>query len=261
MSKCNCKMSKCNCKTKRVYNVIIERLPREKLDFLQLPNIEKKFSASQKVDLRNKMPPILDQGNLGSCTGQALCGLVSYSKNGLLGSPLFLYYNERMLDGSIPYDAGATLYSGIKSLQTHGICQEKQWPYIISKYAVKPPPSCYKNALKHNALQVKNIYNDINSMKACLDSGFPFVFGFQVYSSFESSYVAKTGMVPMPNTKIERLQGGHAVVCCGYDDTKQVWIVRNSWGTSWGDKGYCYFPYNYLTSNLCSDLWNITKME
>jgi len=260
MSKCNCKMSNCNCKIKRVYNVIIERLPHEKLDFLKLPKI-KKPTASPIVDLRNKMPPVYDQGNLGSCTANALCGLVSYSQNGLLGSRLFLYYNERMVENSIPYDAGATLYDGIKCLQNYGICQETQWPYIISKYAVKPPPNCYKNALKHNALQVKNIPNDINSMKACLDSGFPFVFGFLVYSSFESSFVAKTGIVPMPNTKTEQLQGGHAVVCCGYDDTKQVWIVRNSWGTSWGDNGYCYFPYNYLTSNLCSDLWNITKME
>jgi len=252
-----------NKKPKRVYNLIVERLPPEKLDFLKLPNVTKKFAASQIVDLRNKMPPIWDQGNLGSCTGQALCALVSHKhgKTDFVGSPLFLYYNERMLEGTVPYDSGATLYDGIKCLQNYGICREMLWPYIVSKFTVKPRPNCYRNALKHNALQVKNIPNDINSMKACLDSGFPFVFGFQVYSSFESSYVAQTGMVPMPNTATEQLHGGHAVVCCGYDDTKQVWIVRNSWGTSWGDKGYCYFPYNFLTSNLCSDLWNITKME
>jgi C1A family cysteine protease len=94
-------------------------------------------------------------------------------------------------------------------------------------------------------------------MKACLASGYPFIFGFTVYDSFESDAVAKTGIVPMPS-KTELVLGGHAVMAVGYDDSKKWFIVRNSWGEDWGDKGYFYIPYDYLTNkNLASDFWTI----
>jgi C1A family cysteine protease len=98
-------------------------------------------------------------------------------------------------------------------------------------------------------------------MKTCLASGFPIVVGIAVYSSFESGTVAKTGVVPMPKSNEECL-GGHAVVCVGYDDKAQTWIMRNSWGLGWGNKGYFTLPYLYLLdSSLCSDLWCITSLK
>ena len=215
------------------------------------------------VDLRPKMPPICDQGSLGSCTANALCGLIGYENpNMIKGSRLFLYYNERVIEKDVPIDAGATLADGILSLQTYGICPETSWPYIISNFAVKPPAQCYTQALAHKATQVQNIQNTLSQMKAALNAGYPFVVGILVYQSFESAAVASTGLVPMPNLQKEQLLGGHAVVCVGYNDTKQLWIMRNSWGTSWGDKGYFYLPYNYLLNSvLTSDLWCIQKIN
>ena len=133
------------------------------------------------------------------------------------------------------------------------------WPYKINKFAIAPPQQCYINARRFKADEVQNIRQDMNSMCTSLANGFPFVVGFMVYNSFESNSVARTGMVPMP-TPADRPLGGHAVLVCGYDDTRQLWIVRNSWGASWGDKGYFYLPYDYLTNpDLSSDLWNITS--
>jgi C1A family cysteine protease len=113
--------------------------------------------------------------------------------------------------------------------------------------------------LNDKAVEVHNIQNDMNSMKQCLHSGFPFVVAIAIYPAFESIEVTTTGIVPMPTDEEESL-GGHAVLVCGYDDLTQQWIVRNSWGESWGENGYFYLPYKYLLdSSLATDLWCITK--
>ena len=243
---------------KRIFNVKINRLEKNQLKY----RIQKKIiKLPLKIDLRSKCQLILDQGKLGSCTANALVSIVGYDKKNLFGSRLFLYYNERMLINTIPDDSGAYLSDGIKILQTYGICQESSWPYDISKFTDKPPISCYDEALQNQALIVENIDNTIVSMKTSLANNEPFVVGIAVYSSFQTKSVEKTGIVPMPSKK-DYLLGGHAVVCVGYDDKKQIWIMRNSWGTGWGDKGYFYLPYNYLTDDtLSSDLWIIKQME
>ena len=98
-------------------------------------------------------------------------------------------------------------------------------------------------------------------MKACLTEGYPFVFGFSVYESFESEEVATRGIMPIP-AKNEKLLGGHAVIAVGYDNSKQSFIIRNSWGTKWGIKGYFYMPYSYITdSNKSDDFWTIRLVE
>jgi C1A family cysteine protease len=250
-------------KTNRKYNLIIKRLPTKNL---KLAKIERVAKLPPFVDIRKGMPPIFDQGQLGSCTANALCGIVGqdvkYNGSCFLGSRLFLYYNERKIENDIPDDAGAELSDGVLSLQKHGICPESEWPYDISKFTVTPPDACYTSALKHTAINVTHIPQDIISMKTSLFNNAPFVVGICIYESFESDKVAATGMVPMPDTKKEQMLGGHAVLCVGYDDSRKVWIMRNSWGTDWGDKGNFYLPYDYLLdTNLSTDLWNITKMS
>jgi len=250
-------MQEPNKKPKRIYNLDIKRLhPRElsygdiKIKAVKLPLI---------VDLRPKMPVVYDQGNLGSCTSNAFCAVYQYLKPQLQGSRLFLYYNTRSIEDTIPYDNGATLYGTIKSIKKNGLCRETKWPYIITKFAIKPSPECYTIALANKNINAYNVQNDLNFMKNYLNAGFPLVIGIAIYSEFESDAVAKTGIVPMPSSNSTFL-GGHAVVVVGYNDTKKVWIVRNSWGSSWGDKGYFYLPYPYLTNpTLCSDIWYITK--
>jgi C1A family cysteine protease len=214
-----------------------------------------------KVDLRPKMPPVYDQGDLGSCTANAICGAVQYADPALHGSRLFLYYNERLIEGDVKDDAGAVIGDGIASLATYGLCPEANWPYDVSKFNVQPPHDCYTTAKKHTTHAVYSLPNSMTEMKQALSAGFPFVVGIQVYESFEYENVARTGVVPMPRPSDQYL-GGHAVVCVGYNDVSNRWIMRNSWGPRWGDAGYFYLPYRYLLDpNLASDLWVITSIH
>jgi len=244
-------------KIKRVYSLKINRLDKLLLNI----KVNPKIVLPQKVDLRNKFQPVLDQGGLGSCTANALVGIVGYDLPNLFGSRLFLYYNERVLENSVNEDAGAYLSDGIKTLQNYGICQESSWPYVISQFAVKPPDSCYTEALNNIAVSVQNISNTQNAMQTSLALNEPFVVGIAVYSSFQTSQVVKTGIVPMP-TKNDIFLGGHAIVCVGYDNKKKIWIMRNSWGPKWGDKGYFYLPYEFiLNKDLASDFWIVTSLN
>jgi len=242
----------------RKYNLLIDRVHHTKLSISPLP----KTVLPQIIDLRSRFPEPFDQGELGSCTANALCSVMSYDLScSFIGSRLFVYYNERMLENDIGDDAGAQLSDGILTLQKYGVCSEKTWPYDISKFTLKPPNNAYIEAKQHVALKVSNISNDITSMKTSLANGFPFVVGIKVFDEFESDEVAKTGIVPLP-TELSNCIGGHAVVCVGYNDIKKQWIMRNSWGNSWGDNGYFYLPYLYLLdSELASDLWNIQYVK
>ena len=213
------------------------------------------------VDLRPRCSPVEDQGALGSCTGNALVGGLEFleRKDGVQFvnlSRLFVYYNERVLEHTAKEDAGAMLRDGIKTLARQGVCTEKKWPYVIAKFAAKPSAACYQEALGHQITSYARLESR-DEMRACLAAGFPFVFGFTVYESFESAQVARTGVVPMPG-RIERTVGGHAVLAVGYDDARKTFLVRNSWGTGWGMKGYFTMPYAYLTTRaLSSDFWTI----
>jgi len=215
------------------------------------------------VDLRSACPPVYDQGQLGSCTANGIAAAIQFDrmkqklKPDFNPSRLFIYYNERVMEHTVNSDSGAQIRDGIKSVANQGDCPETEWPYDISKFTQKPPAKCFSDALKYKAVQYQRVVQDLNQMKGCLASGYPFVFGFTVYDSFESQQVAKTGVVPMPGTN-EQVLGGHCVVAVGYDDAHQRFTIRNSWGSDWAMKGYCTMPYAYLTSpSLASDFWTI----
>src|SRR5262249_16064029 len=176
-------------------------------------------------------------------------------------SRLFIYYNERVMEGTVDSDSGAMIRDGIKSVAQQGDCPETMWLYDIAKFRDKPSAGCYQEAVKHEAVLYLRLVHNLNQMKGCLASGYPFVFGFTVYESFESPQVAQTGHVPMP-TPGEQVVGGHAVLAVGYDDAQHVFLVRNSWGEGWGMKGYFTFPYAYLLdNNLSDDLWTIRVVK
>jgi C1A family cysteine protease len=214
------------------------------------------------VDLRKQCPPVYDQGQLGSCTANAIGAALEFDRikqklKVFTPSRLFIYYNERVIEHTVKSDSGAQLRDGIKSVAKQGDCPETEWPYNINKFAVAPPKNCYTDALKYKAVQYMSVTQNLTNMQGCLAEGYPFVFGFTVYESFESPAVAKNGMMPMPKSG-EKVLGGHAVLAVGYDNSKRVFIVRNSWSDGWGDGGYFYMPYAYLLDdNLADDLWTI----
>ena len=211
------------------------------------------------------LPPVKDQGNLGSCTAHGLTSCVEFLelKDGhplSLLSRLFLYYNERVIEGTVKSDAGANIRDGVKALNRLGCCPEKSWPYNPPRFAVKPSASCYKGATSHDLLKYAAV-NGLASMKSVLAAGYPFVLGFSVYDSFESDAVAQSGIVPMPQPN-ESCLGGHCVYCVGYDDNPGLFLCVNSWGTGWGQKGLFQIPYAYLTDpNLADDFWVLGKTK
>jgi C1A family cysteine protease len=196
------------------------------------------------------MPPVKNQGHLGCCTGFAINAAVQYdrAKIGLYFmnlSELFLYYNERDLEGNVGTDSGASVRDGFKVLNKLGVCSDIQWPYIPARFAHKPSDLAYKEAANHVSIDYAAVPQTEHDLKATLAAGFPVVFGIDVFESFMSSEVARTGVVPMPAPGERRL-GGHCILLCGYDDAKQVFTIHNSWGKNWGDQGYFTLPYAYV---------------
>lgn len=213
------------------------------------------------VSLRAGMSPVDNQGSIGSCTGNALAGAIEFltlAKAEIFeASRLFIYYNERLIEGTVGEDSGALIRDGIKSLAMYGACSEDIWPYDVTQDEIKPSDTAYAEALRRKISRYERIDGSVADMKRCLRSGFPFVFGFTVFESFDSAEVAQTGVVPMPGLD-ENALGGHAVLCVGYDDATQRFLVRNSWGADWGAGGYFTIPYDYLgDSNLADDFWVI----
>jgi C1A family cysteine protease len=237
--------------------------------FAPLPDLVKTLPPS--VDLRDKCPQVYDQGQLGSCTANAIAAAYEFDqmkqlKYDFTPSRLQIYYNERVKEGTVDSDSGAMLRDGIKVVHSLGVAPESEWPYDITKFAVAPPPNVVKDATKHTALVYRRIPRNLQAMKACLAGGLPFVFGFTVYESFESPEVEQTGLVPMPRPS-EQVLGGHAVCAVGYTDTTDphapnCMLVRNSWGPGWGAAGYCWMPTQYfLDPGLSSDFWAITSVS
>jgi len=223
-------------------------------------------SNIKNIDLRCNCPEIYDQGKLGSCTANAVAGAYQYEerredKKVYKPSRLFIYYNERVLEDTVLYDSGATIRDSIKTLYKTGTCSEEEWPYDISKFKTRPNDTCYKKAQKNKIIEYKKITQTLDELRACLQQGTPFVFGFSVYESFENNEVANTGIMKIPR-KGEKLLGGHAVMAVGYDDTTEMFIIRNSWGPYWGELGYFYMPYEFMINDIyASDFWTIKKID
>lgn len=234
-------------------------------DLVVVMESHRKKDLPKKVDLRPQEHfGVYDQGHLGSCTANALGAAFHFDqvKQGFVEftpSRLFIYFNERAMEGSIDHDAGAYIRDGARSLNQIGCCAESLWPYDEGKFTNRPGDSCYTAAAKNRVKEYARISQTIEDMKAVLAAGFPFVFGFIVLSSFFK--IDNSGMMTMPRSD-DKVQGGHAVCAVGYDDAKQCMIVRNSWSDKWGDKGYFYMPYKYISnSQLANDFWYLQSID
>lgn len=243
--------------TTRRYGWKRDKLDRRDRVFLRAPE-----PLPDSVDWTSKLPPCYDQGQLGSCTANAIAGAVQFlqASEGLpmvMPSRLFIYYNERDMEGTVSSDSGAEIRDGIKSINTLGVCPESEWPYLDDGYTFeqKPLNQCYKDAIKELLLAYESVDNTVlDDLRAALVKG-PVVGGFSVYESFESDAVAANGIVPMPGPN-EDMVGGHAILVVGYDMAAQTFRVRNSWSTGWGQQGYFTVPFAYFTNGgLASDFW------
>jgi C1A family cysteine protease len=231
------------------------------------------------VDLRPQDSPVYDQGQIGSCTANAIAAAFEFDlRKQQLGdfvpSRLFIYYNERSMEGDVGTDSGAQIRDGVKSVAKLGVCSEADWPYDAtpatteggpfptdSRAVLEPSASCFADALNNQVTSYQRVTRSLSEFKGCLASGYPFVLGFSVYDSFEGMQVAADGVLNLPEAG-EGALGGHAVLAVGYDDPTQRFIIRNSWGTAWGQQGYFTMPYAYLLeAGLSSDFWTIRLVE
>ena len=184
--------------------------------------------------------------------------MVQDSPNQFTPSRLFIYYNARKAIGQENIDEGCVIRDAFKSINKDGVIPESLWPFDVNKVTVEPPTELYDKAQLHQAIEYKRIPVDIEQMKACLAEGFPFVFGFPVYESFYDPQTTELGKAHLPGPG-EKMLGGHAVLCVGYNDAQKVFICINSWGKDWGDNGCFYMPYDYML--VGDDFWSLRKVE
>lgn len=223
------------------------------------------FIPPPKIDLRDKQSKVFDQGQIGCCTAVAVSGALEYIQlnktkfwdeyEGV--SKLFTYYNSRVLQRTVNEDSGVSIRNAIKTVSKWGFCKEDTWGFDSKNLFAKPTDDAYAEAYPERMRSYFRVSHSLFDMKSCLMRNMPVVIGVSLYESFEDEVVRKTGKVPTPKNT-ESLLGGHAMLCVGYDDSIKSFIVKNSYGLDWGDKGYCYIPYNYLTnSGLADDFWAI----
>lgn len=216
------------------------------------------------VDLRPKCPPVYDQGEIGSCTGNLAAFLLEYDMiqqqlPSFTPSRLFIYYNELAIENALPRDAGAEIRTAIKAVNQFGAPPEVLWPYDVTRFAEKPNDEAFKQALLVEALQYESVDQQLQALKTPLAAGQPVGFGFTCYAPLDSDDVAQRGYLPMPDTQFDVPTGGHAVSLVGYDEVKRLFLVRNSWGAGWGIGGYFWMPYDYvLNPGLASDFWVVS---
>lgn len=238
----------------RVLNASIDRIPNEKLSFLSTNSFPTNLLPLFK-DLQKKMPPVLDQGALGSSSAHAISTAYRFIRPEFTPSPLFVYFNARNSKNT-PDESPVSIGDDLNNLQ--GFCSESTWPYDITKAKMKPSEACYKEA-DISGYVLKNIRQDLSSMLNAINDGVPFFTNIAVFPAFTNTIVAKTGKIPLPARDAKPI-GGQTIVVCGYDARTQLWLCQNSWGTGWGEKGYFYLPFMYLLdSSLCSELWCIVK--
>lgn len=249
-------------------------------------------SLPASVDLRMWCSAIEDQQDLGSCTAQAGAGLIEFYERKAYGthievSRLFLYKVTRNLLGWTG-DTGAYLSTTMAAMTLFGAPPEKYWPYTTARpspssappvpdFDMEPPAFCYAFGQNYQSIYYYRLDQSgvkpadlLQRIKSYLAGNMPSMFGFTVYSSYQ--YSGTNGHFPFPCPN-ESAVAGHAVVAVGYDDAKKIknpicgkettgaLLIRSSWGTEWGEKGYGWLPYEYVLQGQADDFWTLFRHE
>ena len=236
--------------------------PPDQRDFkVKFSNIVK---APTIVDLSENCTPPKNQGAMGSCTAFSTVANMEFNEKkyntnraNSIFSERFTYYATRVnVLGWTTADSGAYVRSAIQSVVKYGTCLATSLPYT-NDFSTAPSTANYTEARKYQAIKYARFTEktNINDIKANLSAGFPTITGFTCFSNI---WNAQKGVIPLPNKQVI---GGHAVILVGYDDQKQLFKFKNSWGSTWGDGGYGYLPYAYYTQGYMTDIWSIYTQE
>lgn len=258
-------------KVKRRYPVIPDK--KDKRDFLARPVPKGAIKyIPDASDLTVNFPPVYDQGQQGSCTGNGWAGIFDAARKAhdmAFMDPArdFIYGQEAKLEGDFGDDNGAQVRDGAKAVSNVGVPPEKLFPYGAKNYAIVPTQAVFDEAAKHKITRYERVAATVEAICADLASGFPVIMGFTVYAAFESAAVAKSGILGMPK-KGEKVLGGHCTVIVGHEVTKRsatslidgTFKVRNSWGAGWGQAGYFTMPFGYVAKGYVSDCWVIRSV-
>lgn len=210
------------------------------------------------IDLRNKLGACYDQGQTNGCTANAIAGAIQLLNPAYRPSRMFIYWNERSADGDPTQDNGSTIQVGLDTTKHFGVCPAGMWPYTQATLFKQPPESCYNE--KEDAINKYQYVNSLDDAKQSLAQGFPVIVGMAVYPQLDGAEIAENGILTMPGPN-DTQDGGHAVLAVGYNDETQQLIIRNSWGTDWGIKGYFYMPYAYAENpDYVFEMWSVQKV-
>ena len=238
-----------------------KRQPRDSRDF--------KFASvvvptQPALSLRPLMPSVRDQLDIGSCSANAGVVATEFCLRKQTGKPieqlsrLDLYAITREVEGTpLSEDSGCFVRDVFKASSKYGICDERSWPYVTANYSKSPPRKIWAEAFYRRAVSYHSIIG-LPLIKACIGEGYPSIFGFDCFESLMDPSVGKTGMIPLPAPS-EAPIGGHCVVCVGFDNHRGALEIQNSWGTGWGEHGFGWLPYDYVTHGLATDYWTLRK--
>ena len=235
---------------------------RQRLDHRDLKYEAYPIDPTKPVDLRPNFPAVYDQGQTGSCVGNATAGAIQYTRMAQslpnwVPSRLFIYYNARVLEGTTDQDAGSEIRDAVKQVVKLGVCSEIEWPFDPAQLTTKPSDVSYELATHAKVIKYAAVAQKIDHLLSCLNHNLPIIFGCNVFDAMESENAARSGIITMPEPD-EQSIGGHAMLIVGWKPDSQQFIVRNSWGSGWGLGGYCLFPRDYiLNPDLSSDFWTV----